>query len=889
MSSVYDHAYKQAAIDISINGWKSNKNIPENHKDYCARKLLDHLPEEIIKDLFKKLCYQPENLNNLTLNFKATPVVLPPKPKVLTPITPINNLITPKIEASKPVSKTNSSTANFDLNLLTNTTNTSDFTQILEILTNTSSKKTNTPSASMDTNNSNNTNKPIAGGKPVIDFPPIPVAKPVQTSLPSPGPLKINTNPLLPLNLGKSAAPVENNNIENSIPPDFDAQIKDMLKPANLNQPQNFKPALKLVTPKLDDPSKLSTDEQLKNMLDSLMNPIVPATNTKIEEANKNNNSFLDALANLIPNDQKGNHENSQTSPEALLAALTSPNGNLASPSTVGASTQPTPFYCDKCEKYFKNNAGFKMHIRSHKMKEIKQATGGVLSPSEATLASTLASKMAAKWVNSNSANASTSGPLTFNGFDNSGDDLVTQFKQELENKKSESENKDLMESILNVENKPAPKEDIKLENLTNSSSNNLLDNLFNHAVASASQSTPNRNSLPVSLPESPKVPETFPNLTPSATPPPPIINNINLPEPGKKPEFQMPVLSADPNMLPIIPPNMQNHGPSDIDPSTIAITVDKETGERKHLCTICGYVSKRYADLRDHQRIHSDERPFQCNMCSAKFKQRQTLRNHKRNVHKIFPERTRGRKRKDANGNLGGINFNDPNFLNSLANGNLANNPANPLTGNLLDGLFGNSNSSNEAIGNNPAPFNFDQICKDAIASAADSSQNNSINDSNLSASNLFACLGLDNNNISNKKHETKDSDFNSVSSSSPSNMLNLLASGKLNLSGSMPTANQPVPMPNLSNNQNSNHDNSQNISPPLNKKAKIDTPDNQNDSGTGVTSPLSLNKLSNNHSNSSNSNNNNISINNNPTSSTSTSNNLLINEMIASLFGKS
>ena len=78
------------------------------------------------------------------------------------------------------------------------------------------------------------------------------------------------------------------------------------------------------------------------------------------------------------------------------------------------------------------------------------------------------------------------------------------------------------------------------------------------------------------------------------------------------------------------------SNGPSDIPPETTISQVVGDDGEKRHRCEICGYTSKRYADLRDHQRIHSDERPFQCNICLARFKQRQTLRNHRRNVHKV-------------------------------------------------------------------------------------------------------------------------------------------------------------------------------------------------------------------------------------------------------------
>merc|ERR1711981_782098 len=93
-------------------------------------------------------------------------------------------------------------------------------------------------------------------------------------------------------------------------------------------------------------------------------------------------------------------------------------------------------------------------------------------------------------------------------------------------------------------------------------------------------------------------------------------------------------VSSPSSSTTPSLP--VSSNGPSDIPPETTISQVVGDDGEKRHRCDICGYTSKRYADLRDHQRIHSDERPFQCTICLARFKQRQTLRNHRRNVHKV-------------------------------------------------------------------------------------------------------------------------------------------------------------------------------------------------------------------------------------------------------------
>ena len=61
------------------------------------------------------------------------------------------------------------------------------------------------------------------------------------------------------------------------------------------------------------------------------------------------------------------------------------------------------------------------------------------------------------------------------------------------------------------------------------------------------------------------------------------------------------------------------------------------------HTCSICGYQSDRKANLEQHLRVHTGERPFKCELCSKAFTQRSTLKRHLDNVHgKSFKRRNR-------------------------------------------------------------------------------------------------------------------------------------------------------------------------------------------------------------------------------------------------------
>jgi len=49
----------------------------------------------------------------------------------------------------------------------------------------------------------------------------------------------------------------------------------------------------------------------------------------------------------------------------------------------------------------------------------------------------------------------------------------------------------------------------------------------------------------------------------------------------------------------------------------------------RKYPCSTCGKVFKVPAMLRNHERVHTGERPFLCSLCSRSFTQMYALRNH--------------------------------------------------------------------------------------------------------------------------------------------------------------------------------------------------------------------------------------------------------------------
>ena len=924
-SNVYDTAFTTAINEISVQGWKIT-SIPDNVKDTCARRLLDKMPEDIVKDLFLKLVSNPELLATVSMNFGA-PIVQAQTPlkisqQLLPAVTPTSahhlaqNILSnaPK----EPEENTNLSVAELTtkiFNHLESNNSKPEPQPVSEIENKLKSYLDNLQNNSSNNNNSNTQNQsnlaPISEATSQSPSrtslnasekadeigkendlanqlqkmlnecipksqPTAPVALPVvnktsdfsqilkllnpattteETSIDdkiksflTQKPNKISfAQPSKPSPVNKKIAgfaPHLSSNLHGltntstGAPIDFDIQIKTVLNPANLNQPSNFEPALKLAQNQQNTPPKTSKAASLAAAVGFPTSHSTPVSANPRVPDNSNQNNILSNLLNELKNQQNsgGNSPNalldminqmSQQQQQSKLIkkpTLPVPTGleeffnqpNSTSINQISLPTQPsktpstsqspalstpTPFFCEKCEKYFKNNAGFKMHIRSHKMKEIKQVNGGVLTASEATLASTLASKMAAKWVNNQA--KSDNGIMRFTGFEDGGNEdfqsLIQNAAQGLlspSNNQDKSSNSSPMPAPIKIEAQepaqqlknptidianilnsnwsknsvepkitlPEPKTEIAStkEQTTSVSPNETIQNLIQTLTKQSSNNNSavaSPRSVPLPVVSSPA--QTIRTETGASTPKSQLsgstINNLILPLPeaptgqSKKEKKQAKSNMPPIGTLPGLTPANNQHGPSDIPEDTIVYITDPD-GEKKHLCTICNYTSKRYADLRDHQRIHSDERPFKCNMCDSKFKQRQTLRNHKRNVHKIVPDKPRGSAAK-------------------MEASKAANNQ-----------IMMNVDISNLAPGMDSTSF-FDSICSGAIAKAQQASEpeqnsqnqvENQVQNQNQAQSltDLLASLGgnnsqnnqpsKSNNSSSNSKNDTtKDSDF--------------------------------------------------------------------------------------------------------------------------------
>ncbi|NWH91108.1 ZFP69 protein, partial [Quiscalus mexicanus] len=57
--------------------------------------------------------------------------------------------------------------------------------------------------------------------------------------------------------------------------------------------------------------------------------------------------------------------------------------------------------------------------------------------------------------------------------------------------------------------------------------------------------------------------------------------------------------------------------------------------GERLYRCIECAESFPQKASLEEHQRRHTQQRPFQCHGCTKSFRHRQSL-NHHQKVHAV-------------------------------------------------------------------------------------------------------------------------------------------------------------------------------------------------------------------------------------------------------------
>ncbi|XP_064483372.1 zinc finger protein 211-like [Ornithodoros turicata] len=53
-----------------------------------------------------------------------------------------------------------------------------------------------------------------------------------------------------------------------------------------------------------------------------------------------------------------------------------------------------------------------------------------------------------------------------------------------------------------------------------------------------------------------------------------------------------------------------------------------------RHKCRFCQYSSDHTTHVRDHERVHTGERPYVCAVCTKGFTSKRNLGNHSKTVH---------------------------------------------------------------------------------------------------------------------------------------------------------------------------------------------------------------------------------------------------------------